>query len=87
MADASTVRSCVQDLVLAEWDRCPEHGEKAALLQRMGLYSSTLSQWRRQARTVELTQQPGRRQPTMTELERLRLLNEQLRIDLAEPRS
>lgn len=69
--------------ILAEWDRCCEHGEKAALLRREGLYSSLLSEWRRQARSGELTQQPGRRQPTMAEVERLRVENEQLRIDLA----
>ena len=69
--------------ILAEWDRCSEHGEKAALLRREGLYSSLLSEWRRQARSGELTQQPGRRQPTMAEVERLRVENEQLRIDLA----
>lgn len=69
--------------ILAEWDRCSEHGEKAALLRREGLYSSILSEWRRQARSGELTQQPGRRQPTTAEVERLRVENEQLRIDLA----
>ncbi|HZX55756.1 MAG TPA: transposase [Ilumatobacteraceae bacterium] len=69
--------------ILAEWDRCSEHGDKAALLRREGLYSSILSEWRRQARSGELTQQPGRRQPTTAEVERLRLENEQLRIDLA----
>jgi len=53
------------------------------LLRREGLYSSILSDWRRQARTGELTQQPGRRQPTMAEVERLRVENERLRIDLA----
>ena len=69
--------------ILAEWDACSEHGSKAALLRREGLYSSILSDWRRQARTGELTQQPGRRLPTMAEVERLRVENEQLRIDLA----
>ena len=69
--------------ILAEWDRCSEHGQKAALLRREGLYSSILSEWRRQARSGELTQQPGRRQPTTAEVERLRVENEQLRIDLA----
>ncbi|HKN45323.1 MAG TPA: IS3 family transposase, partial [Propionibacteriaceae bacterium] len=40
--------------ILAEWDRCSEHGQKAALLRREGLYSSILSEWRRQARSGEL---------------------------------
>ena len=69
--------------ILAEWDRCSEPGQKAALLRREGLYSSLLSEWRRQARTGELTQQPGRRQPTVAEVERLRVENEKLRIELA----
>jgi transposase-like protein len=33
--------------ILAEADRCTEHGQIGALLRREGLYSSHLSEWRR----------------------------------------
>ena len=36
--------------VLAEYDRCSEPGEKGALLRREGLYSSIITDWRRQHR-------------------------------------
>ena len=36
--------------VLAEYDRCTEPGEKGALLRREGLYSSIITDWRRQHR-------------------------------------
>ena len=36
--------------ILAEADQCTGSGELGALLRREGLYSSTLSNWRRQRR-------------------------------------
>ena len=36
--------------VLAEYDRCSEPGERGALLRREGLYSSLITDWRRQHR-------------------------------------
>ena len=36
--------------ILAEYDRCSESGEKGALLRREGLYSSLITDWRRQHR-------------------------------------
>ena len=36
--------------VLAEYDRCTEPGEKGAILRREGLYSSLITDWRRQHR-------------------------------------
>jgi transposase len=36
--------------ILAEYDRCSEPGEKGALLRREGLYSSLITDWRRQHR-------------------------------------
>ncbi len=37
--------------ILAEADRCTGRGEVAALMRREGIYSSLLSDWRRQLRT------------------------------------
>jgi transposase len=36
--------------ILAEYDRCSEPGDKGALLRREGLYSSLITDWRRQHR-------------------------------------
>ena len=40
--------------ILAEADQCRERGEVGALLRREGLYSSHLSNWRRQQRQGQL---------------------------------
>lgn len=59
--------------MLAEADRCAGRGEVAALLRREGLYSSHLSEWRKQLRThgeVGLEPKPVGRKPTRDERDR-----------------
>src|SRR2546423_14572719 len=46
--------------ILAEYDRCTESGQKGALLRREGLYSSLLTDWRRQHRQGLLKAALGR---------------------------
>ena len=75
--------------ILAEYDRCSEPGEKGALLRREGLYSSIITDWRRQHREGSLVVTPGRSEggrggPSRTELARLRADNERLRRKLAK---
>jgi transposase len=76
--------------VLAEYDRCSESGEKGALLRREGLYSSIISDWRRQHREGTLVvsdgraSEGGRGAPSRSEVERLRVENERLKIKLAK---
>lgn len=75
--------------VLAEHDRCSEPGEKGALLRREGLYSSIVSDWRRQHREGSLVMTPGRSEggrggPSRSELARLRAENDRLRKQLAK---
>lgn len=75
--------------ILAEYDRCTEHGEKGALMRREGLYSSLITDWRRQHREGSLVATPGRSEggrggPSRSETERLRRENERLRTKLAK---
>src|SRR5437899_1365395 len=75
--------------MLAEYDRCTEPGEKGALLRREGLYSSIITDWRRQHRQGSLVVTPGRSEggrggPTRSEMARLRAENEALRKKLAK---
>lgn len=75
--------------VLAEYDRCSEPGEKGALLRREGLYSSIITDWRRQHREGSLVMTPGRAEggrggPSRSELARLRAENARLRKQLAK---
>ena len=76
--------------VLAEYDRCSEPGERGALLRREGLYSSLITDWRRQHRTGALkmtggrTSEGGRGVPSMNEVARLRAENERLKVKLAK---
>ena len=75
--------------ILAEYDRCTEPGEKGALLRREGLYSSIITDWRRQHREGSLVVPPGRAEggrggPSRTEVARLRAENERLRKKLAK---
>jgi transposase-like protein len=76
--------------VLAEYDRCSEPGEKGALLRREGLYSSIITDWRRQHRegTLVVTEgrasEGGRGAPSRNEVARLRAENERLRKKLAK---
>lgn len=76
--------------VLAEHDRCSEPGDKGALLRREGLYSSIISDWRRQHRQGALVvsegraSEGGRGAPSRTEVARLRAENERLKRKLAK---
>lgn len=75
--------------ILVEYDRCTVPGDKGALLRREGLYSSLITDWRRQHREGSLVATPGRSEggrggPSRTELDRLRRENEQLRKKLAK---
>jgi transposase len=71
--------------ILAAHARCTEPGERSALLRREGLYSSMLSDWRRQDREGLLvtkqgrTADGGRGAATRTEMQQLRAENERLR--------
>jgi transposase len=76
--------------ILAEYDRCSETGEKGALLRREGLYSSIVTDWRRQHREGTLVVSDGRlstggrQTPTRAEFDKLRAENERLRTKLAK---
>jgi transposase len=73
--------------ILDEADQCREPGQIGALLRREGLYSSHLSNWRRQQRQGQLqglqSQKRGRKSdPEAAELKRLHRENERLRQQL-----
>ena len=76
--------------ILAEYDRCSESGDKGALLRHEGLYSSIITDWRRQHREGTLVVSEGRgsaggRQvPTRAEVDKLRAENERLKTKLAK---
>jgi transposase-like protein len=76
--------------VLAEYDRCSEPGEKGALLRREGIYSSIITDWRRQHREGTLVvsdgraSEGGRGAPSASEVARLRRENERLKLKLAK---
>jgi transposase len=76
--------------VLAEYDSYSEPGERGALLRREGLYSSIISDWRRQHRegTLVVTEgrgsEGGRGVPTRSEVQKLRAENERLKLKLAK---
>ena len=75
--------------VLADYDRCTEPGEKGALLRREGLYSSLITDWRRQHREGSLVVSEGRSEggrggPSRSEVARLRAENERLKRKLAK---
>ena len=75
--------------ILAEYDRCTEVGDKGALLRREGLYSSLLTDWRRQHRQGLLKAGLGRNdgergRTSLGELNRLRAENERLKTKLAQ---
>jgi transposase-like protein len=76
--------------ILAEYDRCSESGEKGALLRREGLYSSIITDWRRQHRDGTLVVSEGRASaggrgaPSASEVARLRAENERLKVKLAK---
>lgn len=67
--------------ILNQADACTEPGQIGALLRSEGLYSSSLTQWRRQREAGELgTKKRGRpgADPSEKELARLRVENERL---------
>lgn len=75
--------------ILAEYDAATESGEKGAILRREGLYSSIITDWRRQHRQGLLKAALGRSDggrggPSLSELAKLRAENERLRSKLAQ---
>jgi transposase len=75
--------------ILAEYDACSETGEKGAILRREGLYSSLITDWRRQHRQGLLKANLGRSDggrggPSLSELAKLKADNERLRTKLAQ---
>jgi transposase len=75
--------------ILAEYDACTESGEKGALLRREGLYSSLITDWRRQHRQGLIKANLGRSDggrggPSLSEVSKLRAENERLRTKLAQ---
>jgi transposase len=75
--------------ILAEYDACSESGEKGAILRREGLYSSLITDWRRQHRQGLLKAAVGRSDggrggPSHSEVAKLRAENERLRLKLAQ---
>jgi transposase len=75
--------------VLAEYDRCTHPGDKGAMLRREGLYSSLITDWRRQHREGALVATTGRSEggrggPSRSEIDRLRAENERLKRKLAK---
>ena len=77
--------------IVREADQCTAHGQVGALLRREGLYSSHLTDWRRQQTSGQLpgskTAKRGRKAPQTAdqkEAARLRRENERLRRQLAQ---
>lgn len=75
--------------ILAEYEACSESGDKGAILRREGLYSSLITDWRRQHRQGLLKAAVGRSDggrggPSLSEIAKLRAENERLRTKLAQ---
>lgn len=75
--------------ILAEYDGATETGEKGAILRREGLYSSLITDWRRQHRQGLIKAAVGRTDggrggPSLSEVAKLRAENERLRRQLAQ---
>jgi transposase-like protein len=73
--------------VLEEWDRS-DAAERSAILRREGIYSSMISDWKRQRREGLLEgagarRADGRGGPSYAEVDRLRRQNHQLQAELA----
>jgi transposase-like protein len=81
----------LQAAILAEYDRATEKGEKGAILRREGLYSSLITDWRRQHRQGLLKAALGRSDrgrggPSLSELAKLKAENDRLKEQLAKAR-
>lgn len=75
--------------ILAEYDACTETGDKGAILRREGLYSSIITDWRRQHRQGLLKAAVGRSDggrggPSLSEMAKLKAENERLRNKLTQ---
>lgn len=75
--------------ILAEYDACSETGERGAILRREGLYTSIITDWRRQHRQGLLKAAVGRSDggrggPSLSEMAKLKAENERLRNKLAK---
>jgi transposase len=75
--------------ILAEYDACSESGEKGAILRREGLYSSIVTDWRRQHRQGLLKAAVGRSDggrggPSLSEVAKLKAENDRLKTKLAQ---
>ena len=78
--------------ILREADRCTQSGQLGALLRREGLYSSHLTNWRRQRDAGTLAglapnrrgRKPAPNAPLMAENERLKRQNERLVVKLRQ---
>lgn len=75
--------------ILEEADACSEPGEIGALLRREGIYSSYLSDWRRERESGEWQGQSGPRRgrpakEQVSEVTRLQQENERLKAQLAQ---
>ena len=75
--------------ILAEYDAATETGEKGAILRREGLYSSIITDWRRQHRQGLLKANLGRSDggrggPSLSEVAKLKAENERLKTKLAQ---
>jgi transposase len=75
--------------ILAEYDAVSETGEKGAILRREGLYSSLITDWRRQHRQGLLKAAVGRSDggrggPSRSQVAKLKAENERLRSKLAQ---
>lgn len=73
--------------ILAEYDACPKGSEeRGAILRREGLYSSHISEWRKQAeagaREGLAAKSKKRRSAEQVELEKLRRQNKRLTTEL-----
>ena len=68
--------------ILEEADRCTRPGEIGALLRREGLYSSSLTSWRRQRERGQRERGQLQNQPLAQEMAQLRRENRRLRQQL-----
>lgn len=90
-ASRRTISAAYKARILAEADACTERGEIGALLRREGLYSSHLSNWRRQREASDrqsLTDKKRGRKPSLgpkeAEIAKLEQENARLQKQLAQ---